>query len=465
MKKITIVVKVMLGMAGILILMSLISYNDVVEQQENVKEKWEKVKSVYQRRADLIPDLVSTVKGAANFESSALTEIAEAKTQPRQIKISENTFPPNFKKKEEVDVYSFNNPEAQEAYLKNQDRLSSSLKRLMTQTENYPELRAARDFRYLQIELEGIENHIVIERERYNEVVKSYNTAIRKLPACLFAGLLGFEKIPLTFPQEGYVKKLTESKEAGKTTAAIYHHPLSSKTIKDGWGSGNKSEPISYYDYDPKEVNAVATGTQGMGLPEKNKVYLSKKAKEDFSEGFVQLWDELGNKIVISSEEDGLKTLSSIKTIDGTFGLQLEGVDNFSLTMGGVEVGRGVKVEDEEKFSALTAKKLSLESLRFAKEKLDNPKLSKSERELLALLYRQAIRQMDYAVEKHSEKALVIKNILVTKERPLTKNEAEYYEAMREINYLYRNYLIGYRRLSVQSAERIAPTLELQTLE
>ncbi len=170
-----------LAVASVLILLPFMSYNGLVEKQENVKEKWGQVMNVYQRRADLIPNLVSTVKGAANFESETLTEIAEARAQLGQVKISENTF---------------KDPEALEAYLKNQDRLSGALGRLMMQTENYPELRATQGFRDLQAQLEGTENRIAVERKRYNEAVKAYNTAVRKLPAALFAGLLGFEKVP-----------------------------------------------------------------------------------------------------------------------------------------------------------------------------------------------------------------------------------------------------------------------------
>ncbi len=181
MKKSTIVVMAILAVASVLILLPFMSYNGLVEKQENVKEKWGQVMNVYQRRADLIPNLVSTVKGAANFESETLTEIAEARAQLGQVKISENTF---------------KDPEALEAYLKNQDRLSGALGRLMMQTENYPELRATQGFRDLQAQLEGTENRIAVERKRYNEAVKAYNTAVRKLPAALFAGLLGFEKVP-----------------------------------------------------------------------------------------------------------------------------------------------------------------------------------------------------------------------------------------------------------------------------
>ena len=152
------------------------TYNRLVGLDESVTSAWAQVENVYQRRADLIPNLVETVKGAADFEQETLNQVIEARSKVSQINID---GPPDA---------------AQMAQFQQaQGELSSALSRLLVVVERYPELKAVDAFRDLQVQLEGTENRITVERQRYNEVAREYNTARRRFPAALFAGLFGFE--------------------------------------------------------------------------------------------------------------------------------------------------------------------------------------------------------------------------------------------------------------------------------
>jgi len=153
------------------------TYNRLVGLDESVNSAWAQVENVYQRRADLIPNLVETVKGAADFEQETLNQVIEARSKVSQINID---GPPDA---------------AQMAQFQQaQGELSSALSRLLVVVERYPELKAVDAFRDLQVQLEGTENRITVERQRYNEVAREYNTARRRFPAALFAGLFGFEE-------------------------------------------------------------------------------------------------------------------------------------------------------------------------------------------------------------------------------------------------------------------------------
>jgi len=153
-------------------------YNKMVNLDEEVKAKWANVQSDYQRRADLIPNLVSTVKGAANFEQETLTRVIEARASATQIKIDpENLTPENIQR-----------------YQKAQGELGSALSRLLVVAEQYPTLQATQNFRDLQAQLEGTENRIKVSRNDFNTAVQNYNSTIRRFPNNLFAGMFGFTR-------------------------------------------------------------------------------------------------------------------------------------------------------------------------------------------------------------------------------------------------------------------------------
>ena len=153
-------------------------YNGLVGQDETVKNAWNKVQSDYQRRADLIPNLVATVKGEATFERGTLTDVINARASATQMKVDpENLTPEKIK-------------EFQAA----QGNLSQALGRLMVVTEAYPNLRANDAFRGLQAQLEGTENRIKVARNDFNDAVQTYNTQVRKFPTNLFAGMMGFKQ-------------------------------------------------------------------------------------------------------------------------------------------------------------------------------------------------------------------------------------------------------------------------------
>jgi len=151
-------------------------YNNMVSKDEAVKSQWSQVENVYQRRLDLIPNLVNTVKGAADFEKSTFTAVAEARSKVSQITLDPNDL----------------TPEKIKEFQSAQGELSQALGRLMMVTENYPELKANANFRDLQVQLEGTENRITQERRKFNEVTQDYNTYVRKFPNNLIGGMFGF---------------------------------------------------------------------------------------------------------------------------------------------------------------------------------------------------------------------------------------------------------------------------------
>jgi LemA protein len=158
------------------------SYNRLVGLNQGVDKQWAQVQNVYQRRADLIPNLVSTVSGAANFEKSTLTEVTEARASVGQMKINPSTAPEDAAKLAEFD--------------RAQGQLSSALSRLLVVAERYPDLKATENFKELQAQLEGTENRISVERGRFNEAAQAYNTAVKSFPAVLYAGFFGFHPKP-----------------------------------------------------------------------------------------------------------------------------------------------------------------------------------------------------------------------------------------------------------------------------
>ncbi|MBC8034619.1 MAG: LemA family protein [Chitinophagaceae bacterium] len=168
---------VVLIIAGILVIGGCSQYNGLVGQDESVTNAWNKVQSDYQRRADLIPNLVNTVKGEANFEKSTLTEVIQARASATQIKVDPNDL----------------TPEKVQQFQQAQGQLSQALGRLLAVSEAYPNLRANDAFRGLQAQLEGTENRIKVSRNDFNDAVRGYNVKVRSFPANIFAGIMGFK--------------------------------------------------------------------------------------------------------------------------------------------------------------------------------------------------------------------------------------------------------------------------------
>ena len=175
-----------LGVVALLLVFTLIagcgSYNRLVGLQQGVDGRWSDVQNQYQRRADLIPNLVQTVSGAANFEKSTLTEIVNARAAVGKVQVNASQSP--------------NNEEEFRRFEQAQNQLSSALSRLLVVVERYPELKANNNFRDLQAQLEGTENRVAVERKRFNDAVQSYNTAVKSMPTRLWAGIAGFQPKP-----------------------------------------------------------------------------------------------------------------------------------------------------------------------------------------------------------------------------------------------------------------------------
>jgi len=183
MKKVVLVVLAGLVAAVVVLGLMLVStYNGFVGSAQEVDKQWAQVETVYQRRADLIPNLVKTVEGAANFEKSALLEVTQARAAVGQTQINSGQAPTA--------------PEQLEKFQKAQDNLSSALSRLLVVVERYPDLKANSGFLQLQAQLEGTENRISVERNRFNEVVQKYNTRVQRFPGVLLAGLFHFQPRP-----------------------------------------------------------------------------------------------------------------------------------------------------------------------------------------------------------------------------------------------------------------------------
>jgi len=167
---------IILGIVVILLFWGCGQYNGLVTKDEVVKKSWNDVQSQYQRRADLIPNLVNTVKGEANFERGTLNDVINARARATSMQVSpENLTPENIEKFQQA-----------------QGQLSGALSRLLVTVEQYPNLRANDAFRNLQTQLEGTENRIAVARNDFNAKVQDYNTQVRRFPAAIFAGMMGF---------------------------------------------------------------------------------------------------------------------------------------------------------------------------------------------------------------------------------------------------------------------------------
>jgi len=173
-----IILIVIVGALALLLMNGCSSYNNMVTKQENVSKAWAQVENVYQRRLDLIPNLVNTVKGVAKFEQETLTKVIEARAKASQITVDPSKL----------------SPEQIQKFQSSQGELSQALGRLMVVMERYPELKATQNFMELQSQLEGTENRISVERKSFNEIAQDYNSYIRKFPQVMFAGMFGFDK-------------------------------------------------------------------------------------------------------------------------------------------------------------------------------------------------------------------------------------------------------------------------------
>jgi LemA protein len=163
-------------------------YNNLVQQDEGIKSAWGQVENQYQRRVDLIPNLVATVKGFASQEQKVLIGVTEARAKVGQMAVTPDVL---------------NNPQAFKQFQQAQDNLSGALSRLMVVVEQYPQLKSDKNFLELQSQLEGTENRIAVERKRYNEVVQGYNTTVRLFPRSMIAGMFGFQQKPYFEAQSG----------------------------------------------------------------------------------------------------------------------------------------------------------------------------------------------------------------------------------------------------------------------
>jgi LemA protein len=195
--------KIAIGVIGAIVLIVLVfggmiagTYNSLVSLDQAAQSQWAQVENVYQRRADLIPNLVNTVKGAANFEQSTLTAVTEARSRVGQVTSGavENIA---------------RDPQAFARFQQAQDGLSSALSRLMVVVEKYPELKATQNFRDLQAQLEGTENRITVERMRFNETAMTFNTKRDSFPTVLIAGFFGAK-----FQEKPYFKSQTGAEKA-----------------------------------------------------------------------------------------------------------------------------------------------------------------------------------------------------------------------------------------------------------
>ena len=163
---------------AILVFWGISTYNNLITLNESVNQSWSQVENQYQRRADLIPNLVNTVKGYANFEKNVLIDVTNARAKVSQMTVTKDIL---------------NDPAAFQKFQSVQGQLSGALSRLLVTVENYPDLKANENFLELQAQLEGTENRIAVERRKFNETVQSYNTSIKRFPNSVFAGFFNFK--------------------------------------------------------------------------------------------------------------------------------------------------------------------------------------------------------------------------------------------------------------------------------
>lgn len=179
---------IVLGVIALLFFYGVSVNNNLVEQEENVHSAWAQVENQYQRRSDLIPNLVNTVQGAADFEQETLTQVIEARSKATSVNINADDL---------------DNPAAFQRFQEAQGELSGALSRLLVSVERYPQLQANANFRDLQAQLEGTENRIATERMRFNQAAQGYNSYVRRFPTSLIASITGFETYEYFQADEG----------------------------------------------------------------------------------------------------------------------------------------------------------------------------------------------------------------------------------------------------------------------
>ncbi len=191
MNRSTIILLSVLGGFVLILLWGVGAYNRLVGLSESTESQWANVQSAYQRRADLIPNLVSTVKGYADFEKSTLTDVIEARSKATSVQISADNL----------------TPEKVAEFQKAQGELKGALSRLLVSVERYPDLKANQNFLALQSQLEGTENRINVERDRFNEQVRTYNSSVKRIPTSMVAAVGGFDA-------RGYFEAEAEAQDA-----------------------------------------------------------------------------------------------------------------------------------------------------------------------------------------------------------------------------------------------------------
>ena len=187
MKKILIILLIIVGVVAV---WGWMTYNNLVTKQENVAKAWGQVENVYQRRADLVPNLVAVVKNYAEYEQGTLTAVTEARAKATSTTVNVENF-------DESQFAAFESA---------QEELGKSINRLIVAVENYPDLKASENYLTLQAQLTGCENRILTERERFNEAAKVYNQSVRQFPSSIIANMFGFEKRPYFEADEGAEK-------------------------------------------------------------------------------------------------------------------------------------------------------------------------------------------------------------------------------------------------------------------
>ena len=178
---------IIVGIIAVIVVWAISAYNGLVSKETTVEEAWANVETVYQRRSDLIPNLVNTVKGYASHEAETLEAVTAARSAATSITVDPSTA----------------TPEEMEQWMAAQDEVGRALGRLIAISESYPDLKARTNFRDLQAQLEGTENRISTERRKYNEAVKKYNVKIRRFPTNLIASMFGFERKAMFEASEG----------------------------------------------------------------------------------------------------------------------------------------------------------------------------------------------------------------------------------------------------------------------
>lgn len=178
---------ILLGAVALIALWAMGFYNGSVTMQEDVTKQWSNVENAYQLRADKTKNLVEIVKGAANFEQETLTQVIEARSKATSVTVDPGDL----------------SPEKIQAFQQAQDQFSSALSRLLVTVERYPELKAVKGFQDFQVQYEGMENRIGVERNKYNEVARNFNARIKRFPGNLLAGMFGFEQKGYFEAQEG----------------------------------------------------------------------------------------------------------------------------------------------------------------------------------------------------------------------------------------------------------------------